>query len=100
MRFPGTFLNNPEDAPAEVVEYVADQLGHSPVGAGRATSAPASCSTSPRCIWSSTRCCWPAPPSSNAGSPPPASLRLLGTRPRGRRPRPCRGESQQARGPR
>jgi hypothetical protein len=30
VRFLGTFLDNPEDAPAEVVEYVADQLGHSP----------------------------------------------------------------------
>lgn len=28
VRFLGTFLDNPEDAPAEVVEYVADQLGH------------------------------------------------------------------------
>ncbi|WP_018588449.1 DUF4158 domain-containing protein [Salinispora arenicola] len=30
VRFLGTFLDNPEDAPAEVVEYIADQLGHSP----------------------------------------------------------------------
>jgi hypothetical protein len=28
VRFLGTFLDNPEDAPAEVVEYVADPLGH------------------------------------------------------------------------
>lgn len=27
VRFLGTFLDNPEDAPAEVVEYVAEQLG-------------------------------------------------------------------------
>jgi hypothetical protein len=30
VRSLGTFLDNPEDAPAEVVEYVADQLGHLP----------------------------------------------------------------------
>ncbi|WP_409473806.1 DUF4158 domain-containing protein [Streptomyces sp. HC307] len=30
VRFLDTFLDNPEDAPAEVVEYVADQLGQSP----------------------------------------------------------------------
>ncbi|MEU2835241.1 DUF4158 domain-containing protein [Streptomyces lavendulae] len=29
VRFLGTFLDNPEDAPPEVVEYVAEQLGHS-----------------------------------------------------------------------
>ncbi|MET9083226.1 DUF4158 domain-containing protein [Streptomyces sp. NPDC004237] len=28
IRFLGTFLDNPEDALAEVMEYVADQLGH------------------------------------------------------------------------
>ncbi|WP_409468684.1 Tn3 family transposase [Streptomyces sp. HC307] len=28
VRFLGAFLDNPEDAPAEVVAYVADQLGH------------------------------------------------------------------------
>ncbi|MFF0516512.1 DUF4158 domain-containing protein [Streptomyces sp. NPDC004250] len=30
VRFLGTFLDNPEHVPAEVVAYVADQLGHSP----------------------------------------------------------------------
>ncbi|MEU5201162.1 DUF4158 domain-containing protein [Streptomyces scabiei] len=35
VRFLGTFLDNPEHAPAEVVAYVADQLGHpAPVLAG------------------------------------------------------------------
>ncbi|MDX3532095.1 DUF4158 domain-containing protein [Streptomyces sp. ID05-39B] len=30
VRFLGTFLDNPEHAPAEVVAYGAGQLGHSP----------------------------------------------------------------------
>ncbi|MFF4828896.1 DUF4158 domain-containing protein [Streptomyces sp. NPDC001312] len=30
VRFLGTFLGSPEHAPAEVVEYIAEQLGYSP----------------------------------------------------------------------